>query len=121
MKIKTLSFLSVLLVAVAIVQAAPTPVKEAPKTIPFRGENTDDPNDVMLDEAILDPEDEPLHKAGDLSCRDEFYNGRQYGITCDGSEWYIWVLCTNSEFSKRYYTGPISGSYAAAITCPYGA
>ncbi|KAK3824775.1 MAG: hypothetical protein J3Q66DRAFT_326017 [Benniella sp.] len=119
MKINTFSALSVFLAAVVVTQAAPAPAyHEAPRTVPYHGVNPDDPYDTISGYTELYPKDTPIPKyPPGLSCWGQYYDGRDFGITCKGDGWYVWTRCSNGN---RYSGGPITGTYKTVVTCPWG-
>lgn len=121
MRINTLSALPVFLVVLAVTQAAPTPAShKAPEAVSYHGVNPNDPHDTISGYTEPFPEDAPTPEgAASLSCRDRYLDDRDFGITCEGDEWYVWARCSSG---KQYKGGPITvpGPYKAVITCPLG-
>ncbi|KAK3824773.1 MAG: hypothetical protein J3Q66DRAFT_326014 [Benniella sp.] len=117
MKTNTLSVLSVFLAVITVAQAAPSSVSRE-KTAPYYGVNPNDPHDTISGYTELYPENAPIPDGpASLSCWGRYFNGPEFGITCDGDQWYAWAKCSNN---KQYVGGPIEGRYNAVITCPAG-
>ncbi|KAI1293447.1 hypothetical protein EDD11_008364 [Mortierella claussenii] len=109
MQIKTVLFLSVLLVASATIQALPAPdAPDAPDSVPFTAVNPKNSGDTKSGNAVRGPFTKTPKKAPSLACWDPYINGPVFAITCSGSSWYEWADCSNGY---RYTGGPLSGTY----------
>ncbi|KAG0002942.1 hypothetical protein BGZ65_002177, partial [Modicella reniformis] len=94
---KVISILSVLLVAVAVTQAAPSPAA-IQQPVPYTAENPDDPYDKRSGVADLD-----LNFTEDsltIPCWNKVSNGRFLTITCNAKEWTGTIVCSDYRAYK---------------------
>ncbi|KAF9945357.1 hypothetical protein BGZ65_010844 [Modicella reniformis] len=112
---KVISILSVLLVTVAVTQAAPAPAA-IEKTIRYTAENPGDLNNKISGDGELDSNMKASELLG-INCRKFVVSGRSYTISCSGTEWYVWTDCSNGG---HYIAGTFSETQRVEMVCPIG-